>query len=142
MEQPGGASTDPNDGSLWVYGEFAKPRLSTIPGPGQWGTSLANYALNFPATDTSTNDSTFFSDVPPGSPSFAWIQLAKNLGIAQPTGTPEGNSGIVVPPAAACLAAPLFTPVAQRCRQFNPTVTVTRAEMAYWVVALKWTTLR
>src|SRR6185369_7833756 len=48
----GGASTDPNDGSLWLYGEFAKNRLSSIPGPGQWGTSVANYPLSFPAADT------------------------------------------------------------------------------------------
>ena len=51
FSQRGGASTDPNDGSLWLYGEFAKNRLSTIPGPGQWGTSVANYALSFPAVD-------------------------------------------------------------------------------------------
>ena len=44
----GGASTDPNDGSLWLFGEFAKNRLSTIPGPGQWGTSVANYAAELP----------------------------------------------------------------------------------------------
>ena len=78
----GGAATDPNDGSLWLYGEFAKNRLTTIPGPGTWGTSVANYALTFPAADIYGNDNSFFTDVLPGSPQFTWIQIAKNTGLA------------------------------------------------------------
>jgi hypothetical protein len=80
----GGASTDPNDGSLWLYGAFAKKRFAQInAGPGVWGTSVANYALDFPATDAYNNDNSYFSDVQPGTNGFfTWIQIAKNVGIA------------------------------------------------------------
>src|ERR1022692_3319787 len=137
----GGASTDPNDGSLWLYGEFAKNRLSTIPGPGQWGTSVANYALSFPATDAYGNDNTYFQDVQPtGSPDssfFTWIQLAKNLGLAVPsaTGPCTINNGvppILQPPAPGNPPTP-GTPTLG-CPYFGPDTIVTRAEMAYWVV--------
>jgi len=137
----GGASTDPNDGSLWLYGEFAKNRLSTIPGPGQWGTSVANYALSFPATDAYGNDNTYFQDVQPtGSPDsgfFTWIQLAKNLGLAVPsaTGPCTINNGlppILQPPAPGTLPTP--SPSTLGCPYFGPDTIVTRAEMAYWVV--------
>jgi len=139
--QHGGASTDPNDGSLWLFGEFAKFRLSTIPGPGQWGTSLANYALSFPATDAYGNDNTYFQDVQPtGSPDsgfFTWIQLAKNLGLAVPsaTGPCTINNGlppILTPPAPGTLPNP--SPSNLGCPYFGPDTIVTRAEMAYWVV--------
>jgi len=139
--QHGGASTDPNDGSLWLFGEFAKNRLSTIPGPGQWGTSVANYALSFPATDAYGNDNTYFQDVQPtGSPDssfFTWIQLAKNLGLAVPsaTGPCTINNGlppILPPPPSGTLPVP--GPSNLGCPYFGPDTTVTRAEMAYWVV--------
>jgi hypothetical protein len=139
--QHGGASTDPNDGSLWLFGEFAKNRLSTIPGPGQWGTSVANYALSFPATDAYGNDNTYFQDVQPtGSPDsgfFTWIQLAKNLGLAVPsaTGPCTINNGlppILTPPAPGTLPNP--SPSNLGCPYFGPDTIVTRAEMAYWVV--------
>jgi hypothetical protein len=139
--QHGGASTDPNDGSLWNFGEFAKNRLSTIPGPGQWGTSVSNYALSFPATDAYGNDNTYFQDVQPtGSPNssfFTWIQLAKNLGLAVPsaTGPCTINNGlppILQPPAPGTLPNP--SPSTLGCPYFGPDTTVTRAEMAYWVV--------
>ena len=98
----GGASTDPNDGSLWLFGEFAKNRLSTIPGPGQWGTSVANYALSFPAVDPYNNDNTYFQDVPSTSVFFTWIQIAKNLGLAVPSSIsaagPAGCSTVGNPP--------------------------------------------
>jgi hypothetical protein len=141
FSQHGGASTDPNDGSLWLYGEFAKNRLSTIPGPGQWGTSVANYALSFPATDAYGNDNTYFQDVQPkGSPAsgfFTWIQLAKNLGLAVPsaTGPCTINNGlppILTPPAPGTLPNP--APSNLGCPYFGPDTIVTRAEMAYWVV--------
>jgi hypothetical protein len=134
----GGASTDPNDGSLWLYGEFAKNRLSTIPGPGQWGTSVANYQLDFPATDPYDNDNTFFGDVPFGSTFFTWIQIAKNQGIAvaSATGpcpaTPAGNPPIQQPPPPGTLPVP--GPASLVCPQFSPNSLITRAEMAYWVV--------
>jgi len=137
----GGASTDPNDGSLWLFGEFAKNRLSTIPGPGQWGTSVSNYALSFPATDAYGNDNTYFQDVQPtGSPDsgfFTWIQLAKNLGLAVPsaTGPCTINNGlppILTPPAPGTLPNP--SPSNLGCPYFGPDTIVTRAEMAYWVV--------
>src|ERR1022692_3891696 len=141
FSQRGGASTDPNDGSLWLYGEFAKNRLSTIPGPGQWGTSVANYALSFPATDAYGNDNTYFQDVQPtGSPSssfFTWIQLAKNLGLAVPsaTGPCTINNGllpILQPPGSGSTPTP--GPSTLGCPYFGPDTIVTRAEMAYWVV--------
>ena len=139
--QRGGASTDPNDGSLWLYGEFAKNRLSTIPGPGQWGTSIANYALSFPATDPYGNDNTYFQDVQPaGSPDsafFTWIQIAKNLGLAVPsaTGPCSINTGVIPvqqPPGSG--STPVAGPGTLGCPYFGPDATVTRAEMAYWVV--------
>jgi hypothetical protein len=142
----GGASTDPNDGSLWLYGEFAKNRLSTIPGPGQWGTSVANYALSFPLVDPYNNDNTAFVDVQPtGSPDssfFTWIQLAKNLGLAVPasitaptqgTGcTTNGAPPIQQPPPSGSTPTP--GPSALACQNFGPDTVVNRAEMAYWVV--------
>jgi hypothetical protein len=133
----GGASTDPNDGSLWLYGQFAKNRLSTIPGPGQWGTSVANYPLSFPATDPYNNDNTFFQDVQPGNGFFTWIQIAKNLGIAVPSATGpcvinNGGTPIQNPPAPG--TTPVASPSNLVCPYFNPTATVNRAEMAYWVV--------
>jgi hypothetical protein len=141
FSQRGGASTDPNDGSLWLFGEFAKFRLSTIPGPGQWGTSVANYALSFPATDAYGNDNTYFQDVQPtgsaDSGFFTWIQLAKNLGLAVPsaTGPCTINNGlppILQPPAPGTLPNP--SPSTLGCPYFGPDTIVTRAEMAYWVV--------
>jgi len=137
----GGASTDPNDGSLWLFGEFAKNRLSTIPGPGQWGTSVANYALSFPATDAYGNDNTYFQDVQPtgsaDSAFFTWIQLSKNLGLAVPsaTGPCTINNGlppILTPPAPGTTPTP--SPSNLGCPYFVPDTIVTRAEMAYWVV--------
>jgi hypothetical protein len=145
FSQRGGASTDPNDGSLWLYGEFARNRLSTIPGPGQWGTSVANYALSFPAVDPYNNDNIYFQDVQPtGSPDssfFAWIQLAKNLGLAVPSSftlagpggcTTNGAPPILQPPGSG--ATPTPGPSQLACLNFGPDTIVTRAEIAYWVV--------
>jgi len=145
FSQRGGASTDPNDGSLWLFGQFAKNRLSTIPGPGQWGTSVANYALSFPATDVYGNDNTYFQDVqPPGTVNstpdsvfFTWIQIAKNLGIAVPSATGpcsinNGVTPIIAPPTSG--SQPVGGGSTLGCPYFGPDTTVTRAEMAYWVV--------
>jgi hypothetical protein len=133
----GGASTDPNDGSLWLFGEFAKNRFSTIPGPGQWGTSVANYPLSFPAVDPYNNDNTFFQDVQPGNGFFTWIQIAKNLGLAQPSATGpcvvnNGGTPLQNPPVSGTTPTP--SPSTLSCPYFGPTNTVNRAEMAYWVV--------
>ena len=110
----GGASTDPNDGSLWLFGEFAKNRLATASSPGQWGTSVANYSLAFPASDLSGSGNSYFTDVPPSSPNFTWIQIAKNNGI-----TPPGIGG--------CGGSLI-------CPAFQPDAYITRSEMARWVV--------
>jgi hypothetical protein len=143
----GGASTDPNDGSLWLAGEFAKNRLSTLgPGGGQWGISIANYALSFPATDAYGNDNTYFQDVQPlgsanadpvNSPFFTWIQLAKNINLAVPaaTGPCTINNGVTPvqqPPVSGGTATP--SPSTLLCPYFQPATLVTRAEMSYWVV--------
>ncbi len=135
----GGASTDPNDGSLWLYGEFAKNRLSTIPGPGQWGTSVANYALDFPATDPYNNSNQYYSDVQPGTPFFTWIQIARNVGItplSTTTGpcpaTPPGNPPVLQPPPPG--GSPNPGPSTLICPLFGPTTVVTRSEMARWVI--------
>jgi hypothetical protein len=137
----GGASTDPNDGSLWLYGEFAKNRLSTVPGPGQWGTSVANYALSFPAVDAYNNDNTYFQDVQatgsPDSSFFTWIQIAKNLNLAVPAATGpctinNGGTPVLQPPAPGTLPVP--SPSTLGCPYFAPDTVVTRQEMAYWIV--------
>jgi hypothetical protein len=141
FSQRGGASTDPNDGSLWLYGEFAKNRFAGIPGPGQWGTAVANYPLNLMATDTYYNDNTFFQDVQPGSTFFTWIQIAKNVGLAQPAATGPcninngGNPPILQPPAPGQPPTPgTGTLICPYFIKPGDTGVVTRAEMAYWVV--------
>ena len=136
----GGASTDPNDGSLWLYGAFAKKRFSQqISGPGQWGTSVANYALDFAGLDPYGNDNQYFIDVPPGSnPFFTWIQIGKNLGIAVgrasgPQLCPNSITGIIPPPSGNTSGG--NSPGnAIACNIFGPTDIVTRSEMARWIV--------
>jgi hypothetical protein len=145
----GSAATDPNDGSLWLYGEFAKLRDGFIPGPGHWGTSVANYQLDFPTTDPYGNDNTFFADVPPTNPYYTWIEIAKNVGIAGVAlGTPQNggagatttncppgsgtNPPILTPPAGGSSAT--STGATVTCLNFGPDVTVTRSEMARWIV--------
>ena len=71
----GGGSTDPNDGSLWLYGQYARNRSTAGPGFGQWGTYLANYPLSFPVTQS-------FDDVPNTLPFYLPIQVARQLDIA------------------------------------------------------------
>ena len=50
----GGAATDVNNLGLWLYGAYAKGRLASIPGYGQWGTYVAHYPLIPKSTDTVT----------------------------------------------------------------------------------------
>jgi len=141
----GGASTDPNDGSLWMYGAFAKKRFGTQgAGPGQWGTSLANYALDFPATDPYNNDNSYFADVPSSYIYFTWIQIAKNVGIAVAKASgnqfcpanPGGNPPVIPPPTGNSNPPGNNTGsgAAQSCNIFGPTDLVTRSEMARWIV--------
>jgi len=136
----GGASTDPNDGSLWLYGAFSKKRFSQVDsGPGQWGTSVANYALDFAGSDPYGNDNQYFVDVEPlTNPFFTWIQIGKNLGIAVgkvsgPTLCPSGINGIIPPPGSnnSGTSSPGN---AILCNTFGPTDIVSRSEMARWIV--------
>jgi len=140
----GGAATDPNDGSLWLYGAFAKSRIGGVPGAGSWGTSVANYQLDFPTIDPYNNDNTFFTDVQPGNAYFTWIQIAKNLGIytgltTQTSGTtcipnnnPANNPPILQPPSPGGTPDPGTGTLT--CTAFGPDVTVTRSEMARWII--------
>ena len=104
----GSAATDPNNGSLWNYGSYARGRESSVPGPGQWGTYVANYNLSFQALDPYGNSTAYYTDVPATHPQFLWIQIARQLGL----------------PSATDAAA----------TSFGPDTLVTRAEMAAWVV--------
>jgi len=138
-----GASTDPNDGSLWVYGPFAKFRLSSVIGPGQWGTTVANYQLDFPATDPYGNDNAFFGDVPTTHQFFTWIQIARNAGIwtqGFPTAAgatcPSGSqpNPPVIPPPVGLPTGGIGSGAGLVCSNFQPNDQVTRAEMAMWVI--------
>jgi hypothetical protein len=138
----GGASTDPNDGSLWVFGAFAKPRLSTTVGPGQFGTSVANYQLDFPATDPYGNSNAYFGDVPPTyqDPFRTSINIARNAGLfTQGFATATcPTSGVpnppIVPPPAGTGTGGTVAGAAQVCTNFQPMDQVSRAEMAMWVI--------
>ncbi|MFN7932052.1 MAG: S-layer homology domain-containing protein [Bryobacteraceae bacterium] len=78
----GGAATDPNNMGMWTYGAYAKGRLASVPGFGQWGTYVAHYPLTFPLRDPYNNLILSYSDVPPGHPFFSYIQIAKQTEIA------------------------------------------------------------
>jgi len=137
-----GASTDPNDGSLWVYAPFAKARMSTLIGPGQWGTSVANYQLDFPSPDPYGNDNAYFGDVTPSYPDpfRTAINIARTAGLFTqgfagatcPTSS-QGNPPVVPPPAGTSSGGTVSGP-GQVCTNFQPTDQVTRAEMAMWVI--------
>ena len=103
----GGASTDPNNMGLWLYGAYAKGRLASINGFGVWGTYVAHYPLTFPIRDPYNNLISGYSDVPPGHPFFTYIQIAKQTEIQ-----PGSRTDTV----------------------FNVNGTVTRAEMARWTI--------
>jgi hypothetical protein len=103
----GGAATDPNNMGLWLYGAYAKGRLSSIAGLGQWGTYVAHYPLTFPLRDPYNNTINSYSDVPPGHPFFVYVQIAKQTEI---------------------------DPGSRSATTFNPDGTVLRQDMAKWVV--------
>jgi len=103
----GGGATDPNNLGLWAYGAYAKGRLASLPGFGQWGTYVAHYPLTFPLRDPYNNSVSSYSDVPPGHPFFTYIQIAKQTEI---------------------------DPGSRSAATFNPDGTVLRRDMAKWVV--------
>jgi len=77
----GGAATDPNNLGLWLYGAYAKGRLASVPGFGQWGTYVAHYPLTFPIRDPYNNLIGGYTDVPAGHPFYTYIQIAKQTEI-------------------------------------------------------------
>ncbi|MFN7939809.1 MAG: hypothetical protein U0R19_41160 [Bryobacteraceae bacterium] len=103
----GGAATDPNNMGFWAYGAYAKGRLASVPGYGQWGTYVAHYPLTFPLRDPYNNSVSSYSDVPPGHPFFTYIQIAKQTEI---------------------------DPGSRTSTAFTPDGTVLRRDMAKWVV--------
>jgi len=103
----GGAATDPNNLGLWLYGSYAKGRLASVPGFGQWGTYVAHYPLTFPIRDPYNNRLGGYTDVQPGHPFYTFIQIAKQTEI-QPGSRAEAT--------------------------FNVNGLVTRAEMARWTI--------
>ncbi|HUQ93751.1 MAG TPA: S-layer homology domain-containing protein [Bryobacteraceae bacterium] len=103
----GGAATDPNNLGLWLYGAYAKGRLSSINGFGVWGTYLAHYPLTFPIRDPYNNTLASYSDVQPGHPFFIYIQIAKHTEIE---------------------------PGSRTSSTFNPNGAVARAEMTRWTI--------
>ena len=103
----GGAATDPNNMGFWAYGAYAKGRLASVPGFGQWGTYVAHYPLTFPLRDPYNNSISSYSDVPPGHPFFVYVQIAKQTEI---------------------------DPGSRTAATFNVDGTVLRRDMAKWVV--------
>ena len=103
----GGAATDPNNLGMWTYGAYAKGRLASVPGFGQWGTYVAHYPLTFPLRDPYNNSIASYSDVPPGHPFFTYVQTAKQTEI---------------------------DPGSRTATTFNPDGGVVRRDMAKWVV--------
>jgi hypothetical protein len=117
----GGAATDPNTLAEWFYGAYAKGRLSSTLGFGQWGTYVAHYPLTFPIRDPYNNLTSTYVDVQqlvtdaqgnitqPPTPNllFPYVQIAKQTEIQ-----PGSRTDTV----------------------FNVGGAVTRAEMARWTV--------
>jgi hypothetical protein len=106
----GGASTDVNNMGLWLYGAYAKARLSSVAGFGQWGTYVAHYPLTFPIRDPYNNLILSYPDVPPGHVFYPYVQIARQTEI-EPGAR---NDGPTV--------------------NFNPNEFVKRGVMAKWTV--------
>lgn len=64
-----GGAVDPVSGGLWVYGEYAKPKLN---GVGQWGTWVAHFPWN------TTQQ---FTDVTPSSAFYDYVNVLKQWSI-------------------------------------------------------------
>jgi len=103
----GGAATDVNNMGMWLYGAYAKGRLASVPGFGQWGTYVAFYPLTFPIRDPYNNRIAGYTDVPPGNPYYTFVQIAKQTEI---------------------------DPGARAATTFNPDGSVLRRDMATWVI--------
>jgi hypothetical protein len=90
----GGASTDPNNGSLWNFGLYAQQRFSSVQGFGQLGSYVSNYDLAFPTTDPYNNSTGLAKDCVSQAtcPFFVPVQIAINQGLA--TLDANGNVGI------------------------------------------------
>jgi len=82
----GGASTDPNNGSLWAFGLYANRRFAGVANNGQLGSYIANYDLSFASTDPYGNTTSFFSDCASAATCafFTQVQTAAQLGLALP----------------------------------------------------------
>jgi len=101
----GSATTDPNDGSIWAFGAYARRRLATFT-RGQWGTFAANYKLGFPDTDPYGNTTASYTDIA-GLPEAPYIEIARRNGIVPPSSSDN---------------------------LFRPEQEVKRREMARWIV--------
>ncbi len=90
----GGASTDPNNGSLWNFGLYAQRRFGGVGNGGQLGSYIANYDLAFPTTDPYNNTTALFSDCNSLAtcPFFVQVQTAAQLGLALNKG--DGTVGV------------------------------------------------
>jgi hypothetical protein len=106
----GGASTDVNNMGLWLYGAYAKARLSSLAGFGQWGTYVAHYPLTFPIRDPYNNLILSYPDVPPGHIFYPYVQIARQTEI-EPGARAAGPT-----------------------ENFNPNDFVKRGVMAKWTV--------
>lgn len=106
----GGASTDVNNMGLWLYGAYAKARLSSLAGFGQWGTYVAHYPLTFPIRDPYNNLILSYPDVPPGHVFYPYVQIARQTEI-EPGARSAGPT-----------------------ENFNPNEFVKRGVMAKWTV--------
>jgi hypothetical protein len=106
----GGAATDVNNLGLWNYGVYARGRLASLAGFGQWGTYVAFYPLTFPIRDPYNNLVLSYADVAPGNVFYPYVQIAKQTEI-------EPGSRLAGP-----------------SENFNPNELVVRGVMAKWVV--------
>jgi hypothetical protein len=106
----GGASTDVNNLGIWNYGAYARGRLASLAGFGQWGTYVAFYPLTFPIRDPYNNLVLSYADVQPGHVFYPYVQIAKQTEI-------DPGSRLAGP-----------------TENFNPNDPVTRTQMAKWVV--------
>jgi hypothetical protein len=105
-----GASTDVNNLGMWVYGAYARGRLASIAGAGQWGTYVSFYPLTFPVRDPYNNLILSYADVQPGHVFYPYVQIAKQTEI-------DPGSRLAGP-----------------TENFNPDEAVLRGVMAKWVV--------
>jgi hypothetical protein len=94
----GGASTDPNNGSLWNFGLYATRRFGNINGTGQQGSYVSNYDLQFSTTDAHNNPiGVQFSDClsPSTCSAYLAVQIAANQGlISSSAGTAGINTAV------------------------------------------------